>query len=481
MTCRLNIVPTLNIVLSRECVGIALTLASLLGIPECWAGPDNIESTFQYLKQKAADNSYDIKIADKTAVQKGAQLYTSWTRWVPRVDLQLSQSRSKNFAFLTSGALGGLSGAIEPQALSLARWDLNLTFPLYRRSVLLGIQQSSIEKLLSQEQRQLKLTELDWRLRSLLGNYLLASFRVETIGKSIEIAKSNMTEAKLRYELGQRTRIDVLRTEANLASLESERILQQERQTTELNRLLEYGGFLQNDIQDSGLSNLIETEEALSTVIDQFTEVKPTLPTLEAFLGADAETTARLEKQIVDLSSTYKTFIIQEELTSSRARNLIAQEWPELVLQGSINKQTPEWNDALKSGDRSYSLTLALNIPIFSAGSSISSNVEKWNAQDIGHLKREQDILHFKDEIESERTQIRSLLKALEARKLNYAQNEEIVRLSFKSYQLGKTTVVELLGSQNDLINSKINLAKTKIDLSNSVRQFAWNIGIQLH
>ena len=38
---------------------------------------------------------------------------------------------------------------------------------------------------------------------------------------------------------------------------------------------------------------------------------------------------------------------------------------------------------------------------------------------------------------------------------------------------------MELLGSQNDLIESKINLAKTKVDLSVLARKLAWNLGLE--
>ena len=156
----------------------------------------------------------------------------------------------------------------------------------------------------------------------------------------------------------------------------------------------------------------------------------------------------------------------------------MAQEWPELNLKGSLSKQAPDFGAALSPGQQSYSVALVLTVPVFSGGSIFSTNIERRSLQQIAELRTQKDIFHFKSELENERSQILSLQSSLSAQTLNLAQNEEIVKLSFKSYQLGKATIVELLGSQNDLIDSKINLAKTKLDLSTQMRQFSWNLGV---
>ena len=75
---------------------------------------------------------------------------------------------------------------------------------------------------------------------------------------------------------------------------------------------------------------------------------------------------------------------------------------------------------------------------------------------------------------------INALQKLIISLKLTVDQNQQVRELSFKSYQLGKSTMVELLDSQNALIESKINLAQSKTDLAVSTRQLAWNLGVPL-
>jgi outer membrane protein TolC len=61
--------------------------------------------------------------------------------------------------------------------------------------------------------------------------------------------------------------------------------------------------------------------------------------------------------------------------------------------------------------------------------------------------------------------------------KINIDQFEELYRLSRTSYQLGKTSLLELLEVQDNLINSKIEYAKNKINLYQLISNYNWQIG----
>ncbi|MBI3535037.1 MAG: TolC family protein [Deltaproteobacteria bacterium] len=240
------------------------------------------------------------------------------------------------------------------------------------------------------------------------------------------------------------------------------------------NTLLEYTGMQSKEFFETGLPVKISTELLLAQTIDAFTQIQEALSSVQPYQTASNDV---LEKQIVEHSPVYQRFIIQNSLSQIKNQLLTSAEWPELALKGSINKQALQWNEVFSSSQRSYALAVVLSIPIFSGGSLLSSNLEKYHANQASEFKTQKDILGFLDEVENEKIQIQTLFSTLEAQKLSLSQNEEIVRLSFKSYQLGKATMLELLNSQTDLIDAKINLAKTKIDLSALVKRFAWNLG----
>ena len=434
-----------------------------------------IEKFFSEFRKKALQKSYDVQVSQASFDQKAAQYYSASTNWVPHLNLQLAQTRSKDFSFITGGSLGALASQLIPQVNDLRRWDLELTLPLYKRSVQLGVSQSYYEKKLAENDLALKRSELDWRLRALLGDYLLQVYKEVTLQNSISIAKTNLREAELRFQLGQRTKIDLLRAKANLLSLESKNFSYQAAKQSALDALLEYSGLDRQEFELPEFKNLVSNEDTLVKTLDRFSNADSSINQIKPFLNAE---NPALEKKIVDSSPVYRQYLAEQDFAQSRTQSLMAEEWPELLLKGSLNKQGSTWSDSFASGNRSYSIALVLNIPLFSGGSIVSRYNEKSYSATANDLKTEKDLRHFKNEVENERVQIRSLLSALEAEKLSLSQNEEIVRLSFKSYQLGKATMLELLSSQNDLIDSKTNLAKTKTDLAVLVRKFAWNLGV---
>lgn len=104
--------------------------------------------------------------------------------------------------------------------------------------------------------------------------------------------------------------------------------------------------------------------------------------------------------------------------------------------------------------------------------------MEKASADKNVELQSDRNVLRLRNEVISQQARIIALEKALQSQRIAVAQTEEIVRLSLRTYQLGKGSLVELLGSQNDLINAKATLVATQLDLASTARQLAWNLGV---
>lgn len=434
-----------------------------------------IEKVFNSLKKQAAKLSPEIQAAKAQVAQKEAQIYTSWARWIPRIDLQLSQTSSKDFSLLTSGSLGNLPFSFTPTEVQLSRWNLNLTLPLYKRSVHLAVNQSNAESLASDQQLKMKNSELDWRMRSLFGDYLLKKYKSSILENSIQAARTNLKETKLRIELGSRTKLDELRAEANLASLESKKLSLEQDESTSLNALLEYSGINRKEFFTSELNEILKSEELITLAIEGFTQAYTPNSPLSEILNNES----LLETRFVN-SPTYQSTLLEQKVSDVRSQTLMAQEWPELDLQASLNKQGPDWGNAVSAGNQSHSLTIMLTIPIFSGGSTLSTYFEKRHSEEANLIQREKSLLQLKDEIENEFIQIKALQKTIQSQRVALNQNEELVRLSKRSYQLGKTTQLELLTSENDLLESKSALAQTRINLATLLRRFTWNLGMNL-
>lgn len=456
-----------------------LALLTILFSSASWGAQDaeTVSTIYPRIRARTLQKSYDLRIAEANESQSSSAHYTAVTRWVPHVDFSLSHLRERNFAIITSGAIGQIGFQITPQAVTLARWDLDVTMPLYKRAVHVGVEQASAEKELSRDRLRAKQTEIDWRLRQLLGDYFLQSYKEETLKGSIELARTNLREAELRFELGQRTKVDVLKSRANVVTLDSRREQYRQLRVSALNELQQYTGLTDPELKETGVDGLLRSEKALFETIDEFSETKPVFETLKPYLEGEKASVEAVSRAAAS-SPVYSGYVSEETLAMRRASSLNAENFPELALRGNLNKQAPDWSDAFSSGNVSYSFAAVLKIPIFSGLSLASTWNEKNRAQDAAALKAERDLIKFRSELEDDRNRILSLKTQLQALELSRQQNEEIVRLSVKSYQLGKANLLELLTSQNELIDAKINLAQAKIDLSVLARKYAWNIGV---
>jgi outer membrane protein TolC len=446
------------------------------------------DSAFERLRQITIRKSPEIGLAQAALHQRQAQVYTSVAHWLPKVDVQLSETVSKDYSFLTNGAitvppsLGGFT--LLPQQVELGGWALRASFPLYRRSAHLNVLQSQGEKSVAESDLQLRLSELDARLRDLFGGYLLRVYKVATITHSLTMAETNRREIRMRYDLEQRTKIDLLRAEANVISLQSKKLGYEQERAAGWNELLEYAGLNEEEWKAAGIKTWSDTEKSILEAIDAFTVSESLLEKLRPYLGESGEagiSEARrqlLGDRIAHFSTLYRSILAQEELDRAKAQQTTAQEWPELLLTGSLYKQNHNWGTLFDGTNQSYSFGVQLTIPIFLGGSLVSSLQEKSYAEQYQTIKHEKDILHLKNEVENEWLQIQSLLRAVESFAVSRDQNEEIVRLAQKSYDLGKTSMTDLLSSQNDLIDAKINFAKSRIDLAVLVHKFASQLGV---
>ncbi|MBS1985779.1 MAG: TolC family protein [Bdellovibrionales bacterium] len=460
--------------LRRAALGIAVSLGTL-------AGPASSARSFQdlvtELQNRTRQKSPEIKSAESLDRQRSYQTYTAWTRWMPRLTFQTSKTRSKDYSLLTSGSLPDVFGAnFTPEDADLVRWSLNATLPIYSRSAHLAIAQSRAEGAVATQQLETKISETTWRLRAYLGQWLLAAYREATSREALEAARTSDRETKLRFSLGQKTKIDVLKAESNLTALEAKRVTYEQQQVAERNNLLDYSGLALEDLQSLGLLDLVGSEEKLNALIaDLAAESQRTTAALKPFLDQNSD---QRNAHVIAHSPAFQTVRLEEDLSLERAASLMASEWPELNLQGSASKQSPSFKETYRGGQSSYSVGVVLTVPLFSGGSLFSSAGEQSAARETARIKAVRDQRALFNDVENETTRIKALLISLEANRTRVERDEEILRLSRKSYQLGKTSSLELLTAQNDLLTSKADLAETRIQLAVTAKQLAWHLGV---
>lgn len=441
-------------------------LCILLAVPALLHGA--VGDVLSKLRLSTEARSPEISLAEAELRQKEGQVHTAWARWAPRLDLVLAQSKMRDYSLLVSGQLPP-GFTFTPPEINLSSWTVRATVPIYRRSVHLAVEQSGDERELARTRLSVKKAEIDWRVRQLFGAYLLQCYKVATLDSSIRLAEAHLKEADLRFSLGQRTKIDVLRAQAQLTSLQSKKLQMEETRAGDRSSLEEYVGLNALELAATGIDELLADERSLEEAIESLSVDADALPKVQ-----------NAPENWTEQSPVYRAIVAEEEAALSKAESLTAQEYPELAFQAQLFQQARRWDDLFGGRNESYNIGLTLTIPLFLGGSLYSSFVEQNAARHAARLRRERDWLKLRNDVANQRLQIKALEGSVKALSLSKDQYEEILRLSQKSYDLGRVTALELQTSQNELIDAKINHAKARVDLAVLVRRYAFNLGVWL-
>jgi outer membrane protein TolC len=466
-------------------LNVAITLVPSAGAATPSPAAIDLQQLFAHHEARALAHSPSLLTARALLSQRKAQVFSAAARWLPRLDLALSQSKSQDFGILQSGALGSFASLnFTPQEVALSRWTLSGRVPLYSRSVHLNLQIALAERRLAEAQLENLEQEVTLQLRQLYGAWILSEFRVVSLQTSLRLAERNLKEARLRFEQGQRTRIDVLKAEANAASLQSQKLLREQERHAARDAFLqavssdrERTGLQSGPAssETSGLSSFNEAE--FLNAIARFSEQPELRKSVSPWIEASPE------QRLTQLLAKASALAVTQSQAASReaqARQLWQDFFPEVALQAQLYKQGTDWDQALQPSNRSYSVGVTVTVPIFSFGSSISGWFEKQAAQEQARLSFDQSQARLRDDLESLRLRILQTEKALEAQRTLAAQQEEILRLSFKSYQLGRTTMTELLAAEGDRNEGRLQLARLLLESDQQIRQFSIALGLPL-
>ena len=167
-----------------------------------------------------------------------------------------------------------------------------------------------------------------------------------------------------------------------------------------------------------------------------------------------------------------------EEKINTHSLNLITKdEWPELKIQGTFSNAAGTFEDSFLHPTSSHTVAIVLSIPIWGGGSLISSNFAQYFAKKQLEYSIHRERMQLRNNFENTFQKIKTAQTLVESLSLNVSQFEELFKLTSKSYQLGKSTLFELLDVQDNLLDSKINLAQNKILLFSLTENYIWQTG----
>lgn len=408
------------------------------------------------------EKSPDLQLKAKLREQKQYARWSAGGAWLPRLDWQLSENQSNANMF---------TGAIGPDS----RYEqsvLALSFPIYRRSTHLNLQLAQSEYELADEDYQGALQETDFKLRQWVGELLVSQYKLAALEKSLSAMQRTLRETKIRFEQGSRSQLDLLRIQAQLTSLESQSLSAQNEVRKNLDRLLQLSGLSLQDLQEADFPLTSGNEEQLEKMIRELTEFAP----LGSMRPASRRDRAQVMNQFAERGRAQRSAAINLAISQAKANLVFAKEWPELAVKATQQKVANNWSD-LKDSPEGRTIGVTLTIPIFNFGSGFSVYRESEALVSTARIQNDQSLNSSRLQVEQLFDQISLLQKLVQAHELRRNQSFELERLTMKSYEFGKSTVQDLLSAQNETLNAKVDVAKSRLELVIAERQLEWNLG----
>jgi len=412
---------------------------------------ENIVVQINSLQKKAEELAPDLKNAQALDSQKSAESYSRLTSHFPNAALKIK--KEKDFFEERTAQLRALG--IVPAESS---WGINYEWTLINFAQIDRTRKSFSEQDRAELDAQVRKKEFPVSFNTYFLNFLLAKYKYAAIENSLKKAETGKKEAQLGFDLGQKTKIDVLRSEANAVSLSSKKTSYIDEEQTARSRLLEFSGLGTADLVF--LDNL--DEQKVFGLIDLLSSVL-----------------ARKEKNLLARSPQFQMLMMDEKINRLALSEMTRLEYPELVIQGSYLSTGETFNQSLHNPIRSHTVALVLNIPLFSGGSFASTHFEKYFARKQIEYTVNRQKLELENTLNNTLIKIEALEKLVASLSLNVSQFEELYRLTEKSYRLGKSSLFELLDVQDDLLEAKISLAQNKIQFYSLSQNYLWQAGLQ--
>jgi outer membrane protein TolC len=448
---------------SRIC--IVLLLASLLFIFQSIL-PANLKAgeesfTLQKCIEVALANNPDIAARRWEVTQAEAQKDGSLgARW-PSIRV----TGGYNYYYLDAQRLIPTRENSEPGVFghNIASTDLVLSMPLFTGGQITNRIKAS-ELLWAAAEHRLVRTreELVFNVTSVFNAILGQQQVIDSLLFSIDVLKQQVTRIKDLISVQKGTKVDLLRTEVRLANLE-QRLLQ------EKNTLLVQQRVLDNlmGVKEREGPILIEGQLTLIPLDVNKEEILPSaLSRREDYLAAKSETEAQVRRVEVARGSRWPTLSLKGSYGERYAPSPIP-------LPTNIKPDVRGMDNPHAVG----SIGLFVDIPLFEGG-QIDARIREEQAKLETQRERLRKLaLQIRLEVETAAANVNSIRQRIITTEKSIEQAKESFDIEKEKYELGKSTITDVLDVQGALLEAQSVYYRALADHETAKAQLRLSIG----
>jgi HAE1 family hydrophobic/amphiphilic exporter-1 len=396
-----------------------------------------VELTFDQALAMALANNQGLKVAEEQVRESQGRVAEAKAHFLPTVNLNFVYTPAQRFPLIRIPA--GIFGPDEQtfQAAFTRRniMQIDLNQPIYTAGRLqnaYGVQASAFDA--SRLQLDRARQELQYQVVETFYAALMNEQGVRVADEQITLATRQLELAKARFDAGSVARLDVLQAEVELANSKARRIQAKAAVDTAYQALRTVLSLPQSQALTLR-GNLDERPEQLER------------ETLQAAIGTRPD---------------LRAFTARREMAQHAIALANAEVKPSLALTGNLQYQDDGVDDLLRTDNQSYTLGVALRVPLFSAPSAAAKRVvaQAQLRQTEHGLNAATDLARL--ELESAWTALESSDEVVTTQQKALELARESVTIAQTSYENGVITSAELSDAQVRLLQTEWFLMQAK-------------------
>jgi outer membrane protein TolC len=332
--------------------------------------------------------------------------------------------------------------------LSWTLWDSGATYHSWKSAL-------AIE---SQKTHEVRNAELQITLGVSIAYFkvLLASAQLNSVTEALELARAQYRDISGRFASGAASKVDDLSANREVLEFESKHLLAKSDLSRALHELFALVG--DNDRYD--LSNPATTALP-ATSIQNATLIVETEPLASALKAFD-------ERHLTDSRPSpnhprIAAWTQQVAALNQAADGVSAGHWPKVQVAARTSLDYPNGPNLELVQQNTVGATLTWSL--FEAGRVSKETDEKRRLAEASDHRKAQAHIDMVRDWNDSRDQLRVLHEQQSVNSESLRESEQIAKLTYSSYRLGRTNFLDVQSANLRALNAKIQAAKTDIQV----------------
>ena len=405
-------------------------ISCLLFLPAYIFASEPQEEILILTEKKAVDialkNNHDILSKEEDIKEANAKLQQAWSQVFPQINVSASYTRYEDHPFITYENNKGFSFSATQLLFSGGRVENSINAA------------ENALKAINESKKELE-NKIVYNTKQAFFTVLLAREFVKIRKEILDLAEENLSITKERYNKGEASHYDLLRSKVEVANIKPQLIKAENFLKTSLNFLKVLLGIdPDTKIEIKGEFEFIPEETDLNREVYLALEKRPEL----------------------------KEIALQEEAVESQVKAAYAGYLPQIYFNFTdFANQKEAFTMGRKSYDDYWIATVSVKMSVFD-GFLTSARVKEAKAK-----KRKLSILRKKLE-DIVKVEVKNAILDLESARSSVESQKENVKRAKEAYQIIKERYENGQASQLDLLDARVALSTAKVNLAQSLYDF---------